>query len=87
MGWAGLCSGAMTAVFDHAAEGDRRAAQQAQAVCALCPVQDQCRQQILESPLWPSDEGPRGVVAGSLRHRPRRPRRSGRLTGIEQVAA
>ena len=88
MGWDGLCGGPMTAVFDHAAEGDRRAAQQAQSVCALCPVQEQCRQQILESPPWPSDEGPSGIIAGSLhRRRRRRPRQRGRLAAIEQVAA
>lgn len=82
MGWGGLCGGAMTAVFDDAAAGDQRAARQAQSICALCPIQEQCRQQILLSPPWPRDEGPRGVVAGSVLRRPRR-----RLAALDGVAA
>ena len=98
MGWDGLCGGPMTAVFDDAAEGDRRAAQQAQSVCALCPIQERCRQQVLESPPWPSDEGPRGVVAGSLLRRRasatstgtlgrRRGQGGGVMTGIAELAS
>lgn len=72
MGWNGLCGGLMTAVFDDAAAGDQRAERQAQSICALCPIQEQCRQQVLQSPPWPRDEGPRGVVAGLVLRRPRR---------------
>lgn len=82
MGWGGLCGGAMTAVFDDAAAGDQRATGQALSVCALCPIQEQCREQILLSPPWPRGEGPRGVVAGSVLRRPRR-----RLAVPDGVAA
>jgi len=74
MGWVGLCGGAMTAVFDEAAAGDRRAARQARSVCAICPVQQRCREQVLDAPPWPEGEGPWGVVAGSVVPRPRRRR-------------
>lgn len=85
MGWDGLCGGRMTAVFDAAAAGDRRAAEQAQSVCGLCPIRELCRRQILESPPWPLGEGPRGVVAGSVVRRPHRSRR--RAARVREVAA
>lgn len=85
MGWVGLCGGSMTAVFDDAAAGDRRAARQAQSVCALCPVRKRCEEQVLESPPWPKGEGPRGVVAGAVVRRP--PRRRRRLAALDEVAA
>lgn len=81
MGWNGLCGGAMTAVFDDAAEGDRRAARQAQSVCALCPLQKSCQEQVLESPPWPEGQGPRGVVAGAVVRSPRR-KRPAVLSGV-----
>ncbi len=82
MGWGGLCGGAMTAVFDDAAAGDQRAARQALSVCALCPIREQCREQVLLSPPWPMDKGPRGVVAGSVLRQPRR-----RIAALDGVAA
>ena len=74
MAWNGRCGGPMTAIFDEAARGNKRAVEQALAVCDVCPIRLRCREQSLDAPPWPAEGGPRGVVAGvvvGLRGRPR----------------